>query len=238
MRRILLVPFALAAALVLAACGGSESAAPEPPTTIDVAQAAARTADAGSARFSITAEGGPAGSFTGEGELAGRRGRLELHFAEAAGGLFPAHVEAVYVEGALYVRFSGLAGLLPGLATGGKEWLRVDLGADGEALGEYLDLGGGDPTRVLETLEAAGAFAEVAGEQVRGVETTRYRGTVASDRVDVWVGEDGLVRRVAVRARGGADVRLELFDFGADVEVERPSADEVAELGDLLQGGF
>jgi hypothetical protein len=238
MRRALLLTPALAAALVLAACGGSETTAQQTLPKIDVAQAAARTVDAGSARFSLSGEGGPGGSFSGKGEFAGDRGRLELHFSEAAGGLFPADVEAVYAGGALYVRFSGLAGLLPGLATGGRDWLRVDLGADGDALREYLDLGDGDPTRLLETLEAAGAFAEVASERVRGVETTRYRGSVASTRVDVWVGADGLVRRVAVSDDEGTDVRLELFDFGADVEIERPPADEVSELRDLLQGGF
>ncbi|HWM14411.1 MAG TPA: hypothetical protein VNO56_08020 [Gaiellaceae bacterium] len=238
MRRALLLLPVLATAFALGACGGSEATAPQPLPKMDVAQAAERTADAGSARFSLSGEGGPGGSFTGEGELAGDRGRLELHFAEAAGGLFPADVEAVYAGGALYARLSGLAGLIPGLATGGRDWLKVDLGADGDALGEYLDLGGGDPTRLLETLEAAGAFDEVGSERVRGVETTRYRGTVASSRVEVWVGEDGLVRRVTVSDGEGTDVRLELFDFGADVEVERPPADEVAELGDLLQGGF
>lgn len=237
MRRALLLVPVLATASVLAACGGSETT-PQPSPKLDVAQAATRTVDAGSARFSLSGEGGPGGSFTGEGELAGDRGRMELHFAEAAGGLFPADVEAVYADGAVYVRFSGLAGLIPGLATGGKDWLEVDLGADGEALGEYLDLGGGDPTRLLETLEAAGAFDEVGSEHVRGVETTRYRGSVASSSVDVWVGADGLVRRVAVSDGEGTDVTLELFDFGADVEIERPPADEVAELGEFLQGGF
>ena len=237
MRRAILLVLVPATAFVLAACGGSETA-PQPLPKVDVAQAAKRTVDAGSARFSLSGEGGPGGSFTGEGELAGDRGRLELHFSEAAGSLFPADVEVVYAGGALYARFSGLAGLLPGLATGGRDWLRVDLGADGEALGEYLDLGGGDPTRLLETLEAAGAFDEVGSEGVRGVETTRYHGTVASSRVDVWVGADGLVRRVAVSDGEGTDVRLELFDFGADVEIERPPADDVAELGDFLQGGF
>ncbi|MGH3020912.1 MAG: hypothetical protein ACRDNR_12260 [Gaiellaceae bacterium] len=238
MRGALLILPVLLTAFVLAACGGSETTAPQPPPKIDVAQATARTADAESARFSLSGEGGRGGPFTGEGELAGNRGKLELHFSEAAGGLFPADVEAVFADGALYLRLSGLAGLLPGLVSGGKDWLRVDLAADSDVLDEYLDFGGGDPTRLLETLEAAGAFAEVGSERVRGVETTRYRGSVASSRVDVWVGADELVRRVTVHDGDGTNVELELYDFGADVEVERPPDDEVAELGDLLQGGF
>ena len=238
MRRTLFLLPALVAALLSGACGGSETTAPTPLPKIDVAQATARTVDAESARFTLSGEGGRGGPFTGEGELAGQRARLELHFSDAAGGLFPADVEAVYADGALYVRLSGLAGLLPGLVSGGRDWLRVDLAADTDVLDEYLDFGGGDPTRLLETLEAAGAFAEVGSERVRGIETTRYRGSVASTRVDVWVGADELVRRVTVRDGDGTNVELELYDFGADVDVEPPPDDEVAELGDLLQGGF
>ncbi len=238
MRRTLFLLPALVAALLSGACGGSEATAPTPLPKVDVAQATARTVDVESARFRLSGEGGRVGPFTGEGELAGHRARLELTFSDAAGGLFPADVEAVYADGALYLRLSGLAGLLPGLVSGGTDWLRVDLAADSDVLDEYLDFGGGDPTRLLETLEAAGAFAEVGSERVRGVETTRYRGSVASTRVDVWVGADELVRRVTVRDGDGTNVELELYDFGADVEIERPPADEVTELGDLLQGGF
>ena len=238
MRRTFLLLPVLAAALLSAACGGSDTAAPKPLPKIDVAQATARTADAGSASFSLSGEGGRGGPFTGEGELAGNRAKLELHFAEAGGGLFPADVEVVYADGALYLRLSGVAGLLSGLTSGGKDWLRVDLAADSDVLDEYLDLGGGDPKRLLETLEAAGAFEPVGSEEVRGVETTRYRGTVASSRVDVWIGADELVRRVTVRDGDGTNVELELFDFGADVEIEPPPDDEVAELGDLVQEGF
>jgi hypothetical protein len=236
MRRTLLILPALLVALLAAACGGSESTAPAPPK-LDVAQATARTADAGSARFALSGEGRRGGPFTGEGELDGARARLELHFSEAD-DLLPADVEVVYADGWLYARLSGLAGLLPGLLSGGGEWLGVDLDAHGDLLGEYLDLGEGDPARLLETLEAAGAFDRVGSERVRGVETARYRGSVASSRVDVWIGADELVRKVTVRDDDGGHAELELFDVGADVEIERPPADEVTELGDLLEGGF
>lgn len=238
MRRALLLPAALAAVLLSGACGGSETTEPQPPPKVDVVQAASRTLEAGSARFTLRGEGGPGGPFTGEGEVAGRRARVELHFSEAAGGLLPADVDAVYAEGTLYLRLSGLAGLLPGLVSGGADWIGVDLSADSGVLDEYLDLGEGDPARLLETLEAAGAFTAVGREQVRGVETTRYRGTVASSRIDVWVGADGLVRRATVRDGDGTNVELELYDFGADVQIEPPPADEVTELGELLQGGL
>jgi hypothetical protein len=237
MRRMLLLLPVLCSALLAAACGGSEATAPAPPAKVDVAQAAARTADAGTARFTLSGEGRRGGPFTGEGELAGDRARLELHFSEAD-GLLPADVDVVYADGSLYVRLSGLAGLLPGLLSGGGEWIGVDLAAHGDLLDEYLDLGEGDPARLLETLEAAGAFERVGSESVRGVETTRFRGSVASNRVDVWIGADELVRRVTVHDGDGAAAELELYDFGADVEIEPPPADEVTELDELLQGGL
>ena len=59
--------------------------------------------------------------------------------------------------------------------------------------------------------------------------------------VDIWVGEDGLVRRLTQRLRlnvqGGPSAieqRFELYDFGAKVEVVVPDADDVADLTDLL----
>ena len=137
MRRTFLLLPVLAAALLSAACGGSDAAAPKPLPKIDVAQATARTADAGSASFSLSGEGGRGGPFTGEGELAGNRAKLELHFAEAGGGLFPADVEVVYADGALYLRLSGVAGLLSGLTSGGKDYRRGDLAAETDVLDEY-----------------------------------------------------------------------------------------------------
>lgn len=57
--------------------------------------------------------------------------------------------------------------------------------------------------------------------------------------MDVWIGQDGLVRRLAyhmsvpVAATGGTmamDVRLDMFDFGVPVHVTAPPARDVAEL--------
>ena len=239
MRRVAILLVPLLVGLAASACGGSETTAPTTVShpQVDVAQAAARTGAAASARFTLSGTTGRDGPFTGEGELAGERARLALHFSEP-GGLLPADVEVVYADRSVFVRLSGLAGLLPGLVSGGAEWVGIDLAAYGDLLDEYLDLGKGDPGRLLETLEAAGAFEPVGAERVRGVETVRYRGSVASNQVDVWIGADELVRRVIVRDDDGGHAELELFDFGADVDIEPPPAEEVTPLADLLQGAF
>ena len=107
---------------------------------------------------------------------------------------------------------------------------------------------------------------ELGTETVRGVETTHYRATVELDRVveagepevrdatrvwidllkrqlelgevpiDVWVDEDGLVRRIEQEYEVGGtqtQIRMELDDFGIEVDAEAPPADQVIDLGDL-----
>lgn len=114
----------------------------------------------------------------------------------------------------------------------------------------------------------------IAREDVRGVRTTRYRATVDLRRyadlvapaeraaareaidhlvdelggreipVDVWIGPDGLVRRLAqmlpLEAPGGpAQIaqRFEFYDFGTKVDVKPPDADEVVDVSDLIEVG-
>jgi hypothetical protein len=123
---------------------------------------------------------------------------------------------------------------------------------------------------------ASDDIQEVGSEEVRGVETTHYRMTVDLSRVaetapsdqrealqaqidelieksgiqevptEVWIDEDGLVRRQRVTyenmafapgAHGDMTITMELFDFGVDVEVEPPPAGQVVDLQELLEGG-
>jgi hypothetical protein len=123
---------------------------------------------------------------------------------------------------------------------------------------------------------ASDDIQEVGSEEVRGVETTHYRMTVDLARVaaaappaqrealqaqvdelieksriqnvptDVWIDEDGLVRRqrltyenmaFAPGVHGDMTMTMELFDFGVDVEVDPPPANQVVDLQELLKGG-
>jgi hypothetical protein len=107
---------------------------------------------------------------------------------------------------------------------------------------------------------------ELGTETVRGVETTHYRATVDLDRVvdeaepevrgatklwidllkrqlelgevpiDVWVDEDGLVRRIEQEYEldgTRTQITMELDDFGIEVDAEAPPADQVIDLGEL-----
>lgn len=118
----------------------------------------------------------------------------------------------------------------------------------------------------------SGDVEKVGDEDVRGVSTTHYRATIdfstypslvpeperaaarASMRqlikltgsrttpVEVWVGEDDLVRRLtqklklAIPGAGSYAIeqRFELYDFGTKIDIDLPDADEVADMTDLV----
>ena len=227
--------FALLVAVALAAIGlagcGSEELSEELSPQAAVAQAATKTADAGSARvtFTGTMSGVPGGPFTfeGEGAFSGQQGRMTFDmsdFGAATGGAFGGEMEMLMDGLLMYMKLpSQIASQLPG----GKEWIRIDLAAAGEELGidfeELMQFQQADPTQSLRFLLGASEdFERVGSEEVRGVETTHYRGTVdlskALDQIpadsrdaferalelvgdakmpfEVWIDDDGLARRM------------------------------------------
>ena len=124
---------------------------------------------------------------------------------------------------------------------------------------------------------AAGDVTKVGTETVRGEPTTHYKATIDFDKVpaaypadqraavrrslkqivrlsgtssvpmEVWVGDDGLARRLAYTVRsdfGGERAtirqRIEFYDFGTKVDVKVPSAREsvdITKLGGALGAG-
>jgi hypothetical protein len=113
-------------------------------------------------------------------------------------------------------------------------------------------------------------ITKISEEQVRGVPTSRYRGAVdlsllegrappgkeaewaayvqalrdklglAFIPVEVWIDDDGLVRRLhheyGFSTEGTtAVVTTELFDFGIDVDVQAPTPDQVVTLNDVIR---
>jgi len=120
----------------------------------------------------------------------------------------------------------------------------------------------------------SGKVETVGREEVRGVATTRYRATVdlrrypdlvpRADRaaaraaieqliemtgaatmpVDVWVGGDDRVRRIAQKLSLDAagmssaiEQRFEFYDFGAKVDIRVPDPDDVTDISDLAAAG-
>jgi hypothetical protein len=298
MRSVLSLLAAAVAALLLAGCGGGgEDGGASALTTGGesaasvLAAAASETSDSGSSRVDLTfsTELPPElaqepVTFTGQGafDYASRKGELTYDFSElfATLGLPQADepVEAIFQGDVFFMKFPLLSASLPE----GRPWLKLDLKALGQQPGVNLaqlqQLSQGDPSRALDYLRATGATVEEVGsEQIRGVETTHYHGTIQLDKLadqvpaeqreqvratvqqlieqtgmteiptDVWVGEDGLIRRMTLNytakvPASGSDpqevastVTMEFYDFGAEVDVQPPRADQVTDVAELTE---
>lgn len=170
------------------------------------------------------------------------RGILTMPSPESDGSV---EMEVVSDGTAMYMR-SSLFGPLPG----GREWMAFDL-----SLGEGPETplpANGVAKAELELLEAAsGDVRKLGREDVRGVPTTRYRGTVgASDdegtplQVEAWIDAHGLVRRMRFvkseplgEGEGSEtiDMRMDFFDFGSVPEIDVPESSEVFDATSVVE---
>lgn len=125
-----------------------------------------------------------------------------------------------------------------------------------------------DPRGELARLEAAGNVRRLGKEDVRGVPTTRYRATMgvaetvkrlreegeeefaetvektgSPQHLEVWIGSDGLVRRLRILNLGSssegddtsADMTIDFFDFGLEPRIEVPDSSEVFDATSLAE---
>jgi hypothetical protein len=162
--------------------------------------------------------------------------------------------------------------------TGTSGWLLMtpeDLGLAGDALG--MGFGpSNNPTQMMEALRGISDDIEELGtEEVRGEPTTHYRTVVDLERaveqvpealkplieaqlgalgstltVDVWLGDDGLVRRLSMdmsellaiasaesgQTMEGGEMVIEYFDYGADIEVDIPDPEDTTPFLEVLGG--
>jgi hypothetical protein len=264
MRRLVAL---VAAVLVLAACGADQTAlrrVDAAPTAEYLAASAQRTEafETGRADVTLTLGGLPGTNgpvvvrATSAFDTGRRRASATVDLSALAalgsreGGGLPhglaalaTSVDAVVDGTSLYVKPGGLAQLL-GMAAG-KPWLRIDTSDLGEgSFPGLLTPTTVDPSALLEELRQAGvAVTEAGREDVRGVATTHYHGTVDLQEagagpveLDAWIDDTGIVRRAQASARledVTATFTAELYDLGAGVSIEVPPADAVADLGGL-----
>jgi hypothetical protein len=242
---------------VVAGCGG-DTVSLDP-----IAQAATRTTDVASARFTMSGQvsGGGAGvvGFSGRGAYAEHGTALQMR---AALDKPRVALELRLVRNTFYVRTPLF----------GPRWLSfTDRG--GDVLAGVSD---NDPAQLLEFLRSTADIDEVGSATIRGVATTHYRAQVQLERLvdrarpeqrerlrelaekikaagideiplEVWIGDDGLVRRIAMdwtisnpdrpTERATIKLRMDLFAFGAAVRVEAPSARNVIKAPPEITGG-
>jgi hypothetical protein len=218
--------------------------------TVDVHQGAQKGA--------VTAEGAfDYGTRTG-------RMSMDLSSMPGAGAVGLGTMEAIVDGSVLYMKFPpALAQQLPG----GKSWVKLDVEAAARQSGfdasELSQVQQGDPTQALRYLRGASDDVRKIGEEdLRGAHTTHYAATLdlkkaatslsgaqrtAYDKAiaklgtstlpaDVWIDDGGRARKLSF-TRDAADVTLELYDFGVDVDAVPPPVSDVVDLAELLGGG-
>ena len=219
--------FTASAAVVmsLVACGGGA------PQLEGVASAAEKIERAKTARFAFNTEFSEEGTTMGEGaiDLGRKRMHVKVEARQARPDLPNADwaFEGIFIGRTIYLKSPGF------FPSQDKPWVKIEdpVGA-GVFDGEFPD-----PSQALRILRAAGDFELVGQEQVRDVQTTRYRGKIDTDTelapvgsvVDAWVDADGYLRRL--RFHDGADsATIDFYDFGADIDIQPPPSTEVREL--------
>lgn len=274
MRRIIAV-LALLAVGLLPACAQQQESG-----QLRVAEAAEKTQDAGSAKMAMEIQmtGGPRDvSASGEGafEFAeGGRGSMVMDLGEMGAQAGMGKLEIIMDGTTVYMKLPNAAQM--GIPT---TWVKMDAEQmnGGQGLGQP-GLSNNDPTQTMDMLRGVSDDVEEVGtEDIRGTSTTHYKATIDLEKaieeapgktkkamqqqldilgtttlpVDVWVDEEGLLRRYETTVdmsnvdTGGAPagsaptsmfMRMDLYDFGTEVNVEPPPANEVTDF-ETLQGG-
>ncbi len=194
MRRIVVASIGLL--LALSGCGGASS---ESNPLAVIVLAADKTQEAGTARVWMDMQmEGRTGLITstadGVMDMASGRGEvtMEMDMPDLPAGT-PAlgTIETVFEGTTIYMKMPALAAQLPP----GKPWMSFDLQEVGEEMGldfgALMQSGNSDPTQSLQYLRGAAGEVETLGEeQVRGVQTTRYRASVSFDKMIEQAPED------------------------------------------------
>jgi hypothetical protein len=232
MRRSVLL--LLAVPLFAVACGGSKHRAQSAASPLDAVKAAfRRTISAGSESLAMKAStqaSGQAVTLSGKGafDTNTRNGALTLRIDA---GPISTSVDEILVGNVVYARSPLLAGQLPP----GKSWIKVQLAQVGSLAGVGQSFFSQNPADELKRLQFVKSATRVGSERIG----TRYRAVLdtarfpaaarAASTYDVWVGDDGYVRRVQVAAAKpqAVTVTVDLSDFGSKVSASPPPADQV-----------
>lgn len=235
--------------------GGTEDA---------LAAVAANTTDAGSAKLAFTIQaplGGSTTTLRGDGAYDFRtgRGKLTAHLPPEIAIFHGTSTLKTIVDGDATYTYD------PGRRAWEMSDASAPSSAPQSTLDVFTELIPDDPTQILGFLEPGGEVEKIGEESMFGTETTHYRATVDVEQlvdnapanvqkavrasgmvhegatlpVDVWVDDAGLMRRLDLKGQlGDVDnvaLRLDLYDFGTDVDVKVPPPSKV--FSEALIGG-
>lgn len=257
--------------VALGACGSEVKSASKVSTVALVAGAADAAAEAKTARiegYVLLRTDTKDVSVPVKGEMDTAKGAMSMRMDAAA--MIPGaegDIELRMVDGAMYMGFGDLLADAPGAPRAIRErpWVEVEIpeGASSAGTQNFADQ--------LAALRGAGDVQQEGHDEIRGVETTKYHAEIdvqrALDRVassdrdtvqkalgmfgdslpmDVWIDDDGLPRRIAMKVHMTTDghsitvdERMDFYDFGTDVSVEAPPPSEVMSMVEFqaLAGG-
>lgn len=131
----------------------------------------------------------------------------------------------------------------------GKKWMELDFASAAKGAGFSVPADEG-PKEGLKILERVQDAEEIGKEDIDGVPTTHYRGTLPTPEevfgvkvdystlhVDVWIDGQGRVRRMQVDVSGSVnevegsttttEMTIDYVEFGRVPKIELPPADEV-----------
>jgi hypothetical protein len=156
------------------------------------------------------------------------------------------------VDGQIYVSMSPEAGMPVDVGwiiidPDGSDPLSQQLGGLADEFGSSTDF----QERFLEQAELI-TFEEVGTESIDGVDTTEYLMTIDAEDVgtfldldedlpfgdltySLWVDDDYLPRMLRSDLGGFGEMEMRFSNFGADVDVEAPPADDVTDFGSLME---
>jgi len=163
----LVLVVALGAGIALAVRGSGSGSGAKPP----LAQAAYVTSQAPGFQFALTitgSQGAQSLTFNGTGSIDERNveGTINLQIAGRT-------ISEIIKNPNVYMS-------VPGVAPGGKTWLKANFKALLQSAGASgpLGAGTGGPTQLLDLLKAGGQVTTVGEQSIRGVATTHYRALV------------------------------------------------------------
>jgi hypothetical protein len=238
---------------------------PKPVAFGAVLRAAGQKAEAaGSAKFTMTMKMGAAGSMkaTGVQTFTSATGRMTMDMTMGGQSL---KFETLMTKSAMYMKFpkemAGQLGGKPWVKFSYKD-LEKFSGVDLEEMLSQSQSSG--PGAYLKMLTAAKDTERVGTATIRGEKTTQYAGTIKPTdlskiftgdqrkqyhsllksvgagkvKVRVWVADDGLPRRIhQIMTVSGQkmDMTMDLFDFGAKVDVTPPAASQTTDMVKLME---
>ncbi|GAA3430493.1 hypothetical protein [Kutzneria kofuensis] len=243
--------------VALGACSAQTTGAPspnaggQPVVTTDAVQLAAlaksSTAKTSTVKIDATVDaGGQHVTMTGQGKFGGDSAGMAMQMGTAAGSM-----EIRLVDKAIYLKPPAAAKARLGTD---KPWVKV--GGSNDAISQLISGGldqlatQDDPATFLNQIAKGGKVTRTEKTTLDGKPATHYTvdvdtakaqaelppqlaGAVAPMTVDLWLDNDNLPLQMTAAAGDKYTAKVHYTDWGGQVDVAAPPADQVADLADL-----